>query len=141
MNTAAHPIFGALIRNSIVIPKITMPAYSAGPSSARERIAASRPAGLDDPRLSAASSHWKIAIVITATKYHQVVADRYAEMRARRVVPENPAEEPAVAEHAQRIDHHVHHHHEQRRHQPYARRAPDFPGVENSKIRAATIQG
>src|SRR5271154_2804040 len=71
----------------------------------------------------------------------EVVADRYAEMRARRVVPENPAEEPAVAEHAQRIDHHVHHHHEQRRHQPYARRAPDFPGVENSKIRAATIQG
>src|SRR5208282_4777241 len=30
----------------------------------------------------------------------EIVADRYAEMRPRRVVPENPAEKPTLAEHA-----------------------------------------
>src|SRR5208282_383574 len=70
----------------------------------------------------------------------QVVADRHAEVRPRRIVPEHFAEEPSVAEHAQWIDHQVHHHHEQRRHQPYPRRTANLPCVENPKISTPPIQ-
>src|SRR5229473_2956475 len=70
----------------------------------------------------------------------EVIADRDAKVRPRRIVPENFAEEPSVAEHAQRVDHHIDHHHEQRRHQPYARRAPKLPRIEQTQVPSAPVQ-
>src|SRR5271167_867568 len=44
----------------------------------------------------------------------EIVDDLDPEMRARRVVPEDAAEEPSVPQHAQWIHHEIDHHHEHR---------------------------
>src|SRR5262249_40143795 len=62
----------------------------------------------------------------------EVVANRHPKMGSGRVVPEQSAEKPLLAQYAQGIDHEIDHHHEQSRHQPHSRGPPDFPGVEHS---------